>query len=118
MPIKEKKPWIPTPFLMPFYMIYTFNTFLDIKKLHFWEVTRRPDRKSNHICGGNMKWLQDIVFNSWWHLFTATVEGKSMLFQGTGYNQESQSQVPLAFKGKQKLEIEKASIPISPAIGQ
>ena len=47
-----------------------------------------------------------------------TVEGKSMLFQGTGYNQESQSQVPLAFKGKQRLEIEKASIPIFPAIGQ
>ena len=47
MPIKEKKPWIPTPFLMPFYMIYTFNTFLDIKKSHFWEVTRRPDQKSN-----------------------------------------------------------------------
>ena len=34
------------------------------------------------------------------------------------YNKKSQSQVPLAFKGKQRLEKEEASIPGFPVIGQ
>ena len=34
------------------------------------------------------------------------------------YNKKFQSQVPLAFKGKQRLEKEKASIPVFPVIGQ
>ena len=46
-----------------------------------------------------------------------TVEGK-VCCSKAHYNQESQSQVPLAFKGKQRLEIEKASIPMFPVIGQ